>query len=215
MLDVVQGSDEWRMARLGKVTASRIGDVMAKGRSGQPSATRANYLAELVTERLTGIPTEGFRNAVMERGTEIEPEARAAYAFALGVAVEECGFCPHPTMADTGASPDGRVGASGLVQFKCPNTATHIASIMTGKIDRHYILQMQWEMACDNRGWCDFASYDPRLPEPMQLYVKRIGRDETQIEEIAAEVTAFLSEVAATVTALRTRFSIPEQEDAA
>ena len=209
MLDVVQGSEEWRMARLGKVTASRIADVMAKGRSGQPSATRANYLAELVTERLSGIPNDGFKSAAMERGNEVEPEARQAYAFAACIQVAECGFCPHPTIADTGASPDGRVGSKGLVQIKCPNTATHIASIMNGKVDRAYMLQMQWEMACDGRTWCDFASFDPRLPEPMQLYVKRIERDDKLIAEIANEVTAFLAEVADTVEALRKRFSMP------
>lgn len=214
MHDVVQGSEEWRMARLGKVTASRIGDVMAKGQSGKPSASRANYLAQLVTERLTGIPHEGFKNATMERGNEVEPEARAAYAFAraVGTEVTECGFVPHPVIEWSGASPDGRV-AKGLVQIKCPFTSTHIAFIMSGKIDRAYLMQMQWEMACDGRQWCDFASYDPRLPEAMQLHVKTVERDEKLIEEITSEVIIFLNEVAATVDALNKRFGRPAATD--
>lgn len=205
-----QRTDEWFQARLGKVTASCIAKVMAKLKSGQPSADRTNYAAQLITERLTGCPTEGFTNAAMQWGTDTEPQARTAYEFMRGATVEEVGFIDHPAIAMSGASPDGLVGVEGLVEIKCPNTATHLSTLEGAPIDRKYLLQMQWQMACCQRTWCDFASFDPRLPMAMQLHVQRVERDDALIAEIEAEVAAFLNELDARVADLRSRYEMKE-----
>jgi putative phage-type endonuclease len=204
-----QGTTEWLSERAGKVTASKIADVMAKTKSG-PGAARKNYMAQLLTERLTGEPTQGFTNAAMEWGTEQEPRARAMYSFHTGNSVLETGFVPHPEIERTGASPDGLVGDDGLVEIKCPNTATHIETLRGGKIDRKYLLQMHWQMICTGREWCDFVSFDPRLPEPMQLHVQRVERDAELVEEITAEVTQFLTELNEAEADLRARYEMKE-----
>lgn len=200
-----QRSTEWFAERAGKVTASAIAKVMAKTKSGY-GADRANYMAQLVTERLTGLPTEGFSNSAMQWGTDTEPQARASYSFQTDNDVEEVGFVAHPDIADSGASPDGLVGVDGLVEIKCPNSATHITTLRGGSIDRKYILQMQWQMACTGRQWCDFASFDPRLPEAMQLFIKRVPRDDDLIAEIEGEVRKFLTEVDEAVAELRAKY---------
>lgn len=196
-----QLSPEWFAARCGKATASKIADIMAKTKSG-PSASRRNYLAQLVAERLTGVPADGFSNAAMAWGTDQEPNARAAYSFRADVDVVETGFVEHPTIAMTGASPDGLVGDDGLVEIKCPNTATHIDTLLGASIADKYVTQMQWQMACTGRAWCDFVSFDPRLPENLILSIKRIVRDDALIASLETEVTAFLAEVADTVARL-------------
>lgn len=200
-----QRTDDWFAARLGKVTASRVADVMARTKSG-PSASRANYAAQLVTERLTGRQADSFSNAAMQWGTDTEPQARAMYELATGGTVTECGFFDHPTVAMSGASPDGLVGDDGIVEIKCPNSATHIETLRGSAIPQKYILQMQWQLACTGRAWCDFASFDPRLPEPMQLHVTRIERDDAMIADIEAAITDFLAEVAATVASLEAAY---------
>jgi len=202
---VDQRSPEWFAERLGKVTASCIHKVMAKTKTGY-GADRANYHAQLVTERLTGTVAESFSNAAMQWGTETEPQARAMYSFNAGVEVEETGFHPHPSIVMSGASPDGLVGGLGLLEVKCPNSATHIATLTGAGIDRKYLLQMQWQIACTERQWCDFASFDPRLPLEMQLHVERVQRDDALIDEIEGEVRKFLAEVAATVADLESRY---------
>lgn len=201
MTDVLQGSPEWFAARLGKVTASRVSDVCARTKSGY-SASRANYMSDLIIERLTGQPIETFTNSAMQWGLDKEPEARAAYEFLTDRDVKLAGFVDHPTIAMCGASPDGFVDGDGLVEIKCPNTATHIETLLGAQIDRKYLLQMQWQMACTGRKWCDFVSYDPRLPEPMRMHVQRIERDDKLIAEIAEEVVAFLDELAAKIKKL-------------
>jgi putative phage-type endonuclease len=188
-----QRTEEWFAARCGKVTASRVADVIAKTKTGY-SASRANYLADLVVERLTGKPAASFSNAAMEWGTEQEPHARAAYSAKTGILVEEVGFIDHPTVAMSGASPDG-YAEEGLVEIKCPNTATHLDQILDGKPPQKYITQMQWQMACTGRPWCDFVSFDPRLPERLQLLVVRVPRDDEYIAMLETEVTKFLSEL--------------------
>jgi len=188
-----QRTEEWFAARCGKVTASRVADVIAKTKTGY-SASRANYLADLVVERLTGKPAATFSNAAMEWGTEQEPAARAAYSAKTGILVEEVGFIDHPTVAMSGASPDG-FAEEGLVEIKCPNTATHLEYILDGKPPQKYITQMQWQMACTGRPWCDFVSYDPRLPERLQLLVVRVPRDDEYIAMLETEVTKFLAEL--------------------
>ena len=200
-----QHSPEWYAARLGKATASRVADLMAKTKSGY-SASRANYMAELICERLTGQPAERFTNGAMQWGTDTEPQARAAYAFLGDLDVAEVGFVLHPTIADFGASPDGLVGDDGLVEIKCPNTATHIETLLSGVVPGKYLAQMQTQMACTGRAWCDFVSFDPRLPADLQLWVKRVPRDDEAIRAIEAEVQAFLSELDAKVEALRAKY---------
>ena len=188
-----QRTDEWFAARLGKVTASRVADVIAKTKTGY-GAGRANYMADLVVERLTGKKAQGFTNAAMEWGTEQEPHARAAYSAKTGIMVEEVGFIDHPTVAMSGASPDG-FAEEGLIEVKCPNSSTMLEYILDGKPPQKYITQMQWQMACTGRPFCDFVSFDPRLPERLQLLVVRIPRDDDYIKMLEQEVTIFLQEL--------------------
>lgn len=188
-----QRTTEWHTARLGKVTASRVADVIAKTKSGY-GASRANLMADLIVERLTGQPASTFTNAHMEWGTEQEPHARAAYSARTGELVEEVGFIDHPRIANSGASPDGLV-ADGLVEFKSPATSTMLDTLLTQAVPTKHIPQMQWQMACTGRAWCDFVSYDPRLPEHLRMFVKRVDRDNDYIKMLEAEVTLFLSEL--------------------
>lgn len=200
-----QGSDEWRQERLGKLTGSRIADMLARTKSGW-GAGRANYLAELVLERMTGVPLEGFMSSAMQWGTDHEPDARAAYEYRTNATVELVGFVPHPTVPMSGSSPDGLVGDKGLVEFKCPNSATHIETLTVGQVPDKYVLQMQWQMACTGREWCDFCSFDPRFPEEMVMFVQRVERDRARIAEIENEAVLFLNEVDAQVRLLRRKY---------
>lgn len=189
-----QGTQEWREARLGKVTASRVADVVARTKSGW-GASRDNYMAELVAERLTGVAYEGFTSAAMQWGTDTEPYARDAYQFYQGVSVEEVGFVQHPSINMAGASPDGLVGDDGLVEIKCPNTSTHISTLRRRNVPEKYATQMQWQMACTGRQWCDFVSFDPRMPEELRLFVRRVPRLDTVIASLEKDVRAFLDEL--------------------
>jgi putative phage-type endonuclease len=200
-----QGSDEWKAIRLGKVTASRVADVVAKTKTGW-SASRANYRAQLVAERLTGILGESYTNAAMEWGVATEAEAREAYCFYQNTDVEQIAFAQHPTIAMSGASPDGLIGTNGLVEIKCPNTATHIETLLGKSVPGKYALQMQWQMACTDRSWCDFVSYDPRMPEDLRLFVKRLERDEETIAGLSGAIVEFLQEVDETIAALNTAY---------
>lgn len=200
-----QRSPEWFRHRLGRVTASRISDVMAQTKTG-PSAARKNYAADLIAERLTGESREGFTNAAMQWGAEIEPQARLAYEFMTDVSVSEVGFIDHPVIAMAGCSPDGLIGEFGMVEIKCPNTATHIDTLLTGSIDGKYLKQMQFQMACAQRQWCDFVSFDPRLPPEMQLFIKRVDADKEEISRIEAAVEQFLIEIGQTVVELKYRY---------
>lgn len=209
---IEQGTAEWLQERCGKVTASRIADLMAKTKTGW-GASRANYAAQLIAERLTGCVAPSFTNAAMIHGTETEPEARRAYEFFVDRDVQQVGFIPHPTIDMAGASPDGLVGGDGLLELKCPNTATHIDTLLNGVVPDKYLKQMMFQMACTGRQWCDFASYDNRLPERMRLWVKRVERDEELIGEIETEVRAFLIEIADTVGKLLAKYE-PQLEAA-
>jgi hypothetical protein len=188
-----QGTAEWLQERCGKVTASRIADLMARTKTGW-GATRANYAAQLIAERLTGCVTPSFTNAAMIHGTETEPEARRAYEFYVDRDVQQVGFIPHPTIAMAGASPDGLVGTDGLVEIK-------------------YLKQMMFQMMCCGREWCDFASYDPRLPERMRLFVRRVTFDTELAAEIAETVTTFIAEIDDTVGKLLAKYE-PQLEAA-
>lgn len=200
-----QRTDAWFAARLGKVTASRVADLMATTKSGY-SASRDNLMAQLIVERLTGSATETYSSPSMQWGNEQEPFARAAYEIATGQMVEECGFVPHPTIENAGASPDGLIGTDGLVEIKCPNTATMIDTLLTQKVPGKYITQMQMQMACTNRLWCDFVSFDPRLPAKAQLWIKRVYRDPEFIEKMEQEIIKFLDELNVKATKLKDLF---------
>lgn len=189
-----QGTEEWFQARLGNITASRIGDLMAKTKSG-PSASRRNYIMQLLCERLTGTWTEGFQSKEMLRGIELEPFAQATYEFISGRDIDSVGYIPHPAINGTGASPDGLIDWDGMIEVKCPNTANHIDTMLRKTIDRRYILQMQWQMCCAGRLWCDFVSFDDRLPDDLRLCILRVDRDEKLIKEITDEVLKGLAEL--------------------
>jgi len=189
-----QGSEAWFQVRVGKVTASRVADILAKTKSGY-STSRDNYMAQLVCERLTNQKAESFTNAAMQHGTETEPLARAAYEALKDVLVDEVGFVPHPSIQMAGASPDGLVGDDGLIEIKCPNTATHIDTLLSETVPTKYYTQMQFQLACTGREWCDFVSFDNRLPPELQLFVKRVPRDDTYIRLMEAEIVLFISEL--------------------
>ena len=201
-MDIEQGTPEWFAARLGKATGSRIADIIAKTKTGY-STSRANYAAQLVCERLTGKVAESFTNAAMQWGTETEPLARAAYEVKTGEMVDQVGFVDHPSIENSGASPDGLVGLFGMLEIKCPNTATHIETLLSQQVPTKYITQMQWQMACAGRQWCDFVSFDPRMPENLQLFIKRVEYDPPYVAKLEKEVIQFLMDVEANVNQLR------------
>jgi len=199
---IEQGTPEWFAQRCGKVTASRIADVMAKTKTGW-GASRKNYQAQLVAERLSGAVADSFSNAAMQWGVETEPEARRMYEADQFVTVELAEFCEHPTIAYAGASPDGYVGDDGLIEIKCPNTATHLDTLLSGKVPDKYIKQMQWQMACTGRQWCDFVSYDPRVGTELALFIRRFNRDTKLIAEIEQAVVDFNSEIESQIDKLK------------
>lgn len=194
-----QQTDEWFASRLGRVTASKVKDVMAKGRGGAPSATRQNYMMQLLCERLTGKREEGFTSAAMQRGNELEPIARMAYELYADAEVAEAGLILHPSIEGFGASPDGLIllpkGRGGL-EIKCPNTATHVATIQSGKHDPQYEWQMFAQMACADLEWVDFVTFDDRLPDELQYACFRLERDEARIRQMETEIKLFLEELA-------------------
>lgn len=190
----LQRTDEWRAARLGRATGSRISDIIAQTKSGY-STSRANYAAELIAERLTGVAQESYQSSAMKWGIDCEPQAVAAYEFLHDVTTDAVGFVEHPTIPMSGASPDRTIGEHGLVEVKCPLVATHIETLLNRKVPAKYLHQMQWQLACTNRQWCDYVSFDPRLPPRMSLFVMRIERSDLGIEMLEREVKAFLAEV--------------------
>ena len=194
-----QRTEEWYQARLGKVTASKVAAVLAK----KDSATRYYNLTYIVIERLTVKQQEFYTNEAMQWGTDTEPQARMAYEAHSNNLVDEFGFIDHPTIANFGCSPDGVIGEDGLIEIKCPNSKTHLSTLLSKKAPSKYIPQMQTQMAVMNRQWCDFVSFDPRLPEELQLFVVRVNRDDEYIAKLEEEVIAFLEEVESTVTKLK------------
>ena len=202
MNDIEQGTEEWFAIRCGKVTASRIADIIATTKSGY-SASRANYEAQLICEILTGKPAESFTNAAMAWGTETEPLARAQYELKTGNMVNQIGFVVHPKIEQAGASPDGLVDNDGLIEIKCPNTSTHLDTLLSQKVPSKYITQMTWQMLCTGRKWTDFVSYDPRLPDNLQLFIQRIPLDTEYGKKLESEVKGFLEEVNEKIVKLR------------
>lgn len=203
MDEIVQGTAEWHQLRLGKISASRINDMLAKTKSGW-SATRENYKYDLAVERLTGQKTESFSSPAMQWGTENEPLARGAYTVAKNVFVTEIAWVNHFSVKNSGCSPDGLVDdGKGLVEIKCPMTKTHIKWMIDGVPPKEHINQMMWQMAVTGRHYCDFVSFDPRLPDDLQLFVVRLNRDDEYIEMLTDEVAKFEEEVTMLVTKLK------------
>lgn len=202
MSEITQGSDAWKAMRLGKVTASRVADATDLLKSGKPGAKRETYLGELIAERLTGIAVEKYQNKLMRWGSAQEPEARALYEFMRSVDVEQVAFVPHPTIPMAGCSPDGLVGDDGMIEIKAPSTSTHVDTLLAQAVPDEYRKQMLWQMACTGRRWCDFVSYDPRLPPHLSLFVCRLERDDAAIAELETSVRGFLAEIDMKVDAL-------------
>ena len=203
-----QGTEAWFANRLGKVTASRLADVLAKTKTGY-SASRTNYMTQLVLERITQTKAESYSNAAMLWGVDQEPFARAAYEAHTGQMVEEVGFIPHPDIEAAGASPDGLVGDDGMVEIKCPSSSTALEVWLThsqgsNPVDAKYYAQMQWQMRCADRSWCDYVVFDPRMPAKAQLFIYRVERNAEWLKIAEDEVTSFLAEVDAKVTTLKT-----------
>lgn len=201
--EIIQGTPEWLQMRVGCVTASRVAEVIAKPKRGTGElACRANYRSEIICECLTGRSAEHYVTPAMEFGIENEPVALAAYEMARDVEVGDGGFFLHDTISRFAASPDGLIGSDGLVEIKCPTTATHIDYMITGIVPEAYQPQMLAQMACTGRQWCDFVSFDPRLPKKLQLFVRRFPRDDGRIAEMESEVLKFLEEVIETIKLL-------------
>lgn len=201
---IVQGTQEWMDIRRGKVTASRICDVMASLKSGE-AKTRFQYRAQLACEIITGETAPSYQNEAMKYGIMNEPYARAAYEAQTGNITEQVGFIPHPKIEDAGASPDGiNIGNPiSLVEIKCPNMLTAVIFWLDGAIPRDYMLQMQWQMACCQAEYCDYVVFRPDLPENLRLHIVRVERDDKLIEEIEKAVVEFNADVKSTVAQLR------------
>lgn len=204
---IEQGSPEWHALRLGKVTASRVADIVRKVKSGGVSASRQRYLGELVSERLTGAPAASFKSADMEWGNATEEQARDTYAFMSNATLAPVAFVDHPRIAFAGASPDRLVGDHGLIEVKCPATHTHIETLLGAAVEPDYVKQMQFQLACTGRRWVDYVSFDPRLPAEMQLFVQRFERDDVLIATLERETELFLSEVDDTIKRLRRQYA--------
>ena len=209
MFDLVQGTPEWLAARCGSLGASSIGDALAKTKTGW-GASRAGLLSRLVVERLTGKPVESYVNAAMQRGTDLEPQARAMYALHTGYDVAEVGIVPHPTIQHSHCSPDGLVGDDGMTEIKCCGAPRHIELLTGSAPEDRYIKQCHWQMACTGRQWVDLTYFHPEFPVEMQLHIHRVERDAGLLAEMERQVGDFLAEVDATVADLRARYNMKE-----
>jgi len=191
--DIQQGSDEWLELRLGKITASKLSDVMSKGRGNAPSKTRASYMLQLAAEKLTGKPEDSFTNKYMEWGNECEPQARSMYEFDSGNDVEEVAFVEFDEWF--GVSPDGLVGDNGLLEIKCPKTTTQIERYLAGVFPSAYKAQVQGQLIATGRDWCDFVSFDPRISGEASYFCIRVERDEEYMNELQEAIHTFKEEL--------------------
>jgi hypothetical protein len=203
VIDCEQGSPVWLKAREGRITASRIVDVLSYLKKGGESQKRIDYRLDLVAERLTGQAEEHVVSKEMKWGTETEPFARGAYEMHSGVMVDQVGFIVHPTMDYFGGSPDALVGADGVYEAKCPKTTTHLEWMMAGVLPTEHEPQCMTNIAVSEREWCDFMSYDPRLPEDLRKFIVRLYRDDKRIAEIEAEVKRFEESIQELIHKLR------------
>lgn len=195
IVEQLQRTDQWQLDRLGKVTASRISDVVTKTKSGSYLAARDTYKWQLVRERITGVPSEFRINAAMQWGIDNEDEARVFYETLYELDVVQVGFIDHPWLAMSGASPDGLVGEEGLIEIKCMETVNHLKAIFNREMPEYYVDQCHWQMAVTGRKWCDLTIYDPRVPDKLQLRRFRLNRDPKRIEELEYEVQVFNREI--------------------
>lgn len=192
--NIDQGSQEWLDLRMGKITASRLKDVLSKGRGSAPSKTRLSYMYQLAAEILTGEREEGFTNKYMEWGNEWEDSARAAYELKNNIEVKEVAFIEHDA-GKIGVSPDGLVGENGLLEIKCPKTTTQISWYLSGKVPPEHYDQIQGQIWISERDWCDFVSYDPRINGESGYFEVRVLRDDSHISKICKECREFLIEL--------------------
>ena len=202
-----QGSDEWRQARCGSVGASDAPRVVRRTKTGY-SADRESLMAEKVLERLTGVPVEIFKTQAMLQGTAREPEARMLYEVVRGAEVEEVGLIPHPLIKGSHASPDGYVGTNGLIEIKAPMPAAHLNTLLTKTISEAHIVQMQWQMSCTGRHWCDYISFSSDFPPAMQLWISRVERNPRLIGELESEITQFIRELEAKIAKLSREYAM-------
>lgn len=209
-----QGTDAWRQARCGWLGASALHEALARTKTGW-GASRANVMARLVVERITGKPQDTYVNAAMQHGIDTEAEARAAYQFEAGVLVQKTGLHKHPTIFGTCASPDGLIGGDGSLEIKCPQAATHLDTILGAPLPQKYTYQVQWQMACAGRKWVDWCSYCPSFPENMRLHICRVHRDDKLIADLEVQVREFIAELDAKLAALTSRYGAPARQEAA
>lgn len=202
---MLQGSEEWKQARLGSLGGSRFHEAIARTKTSW-GASRANLAAELVIERLTGQPVEKFVTAAMQAGTDNEDAARALYEFMTDCTVEQVGLIRHPTITRSHYSPDGLIENGGLLEIKAPLPATHLKTILSGTIDGKYQTQMMWGLAVTGRHWCDYVSFCPSFPAEMQLFIKRVHRDDAVIDDLEKEARIFLAEIDATIARLTSKY---------
>ncbi|WP_273782699.1 lambda exonuclease family protein [Bartonella sp. ML69XJBT] len=203
-----QRTAEWFQARLGKVTASNIYNILSKTAKGTPTSKYEDYKIKLMTERLTGEISQSYITPAMQWGIEHEEEALKEYAFIYDTQITQCGFIQHPTIQMAGASPDGLIDKDGLIEIKCPQSSNHLRFFMDNEIKPEYLAQMQFQMACTGRKWCDFISYDPRFTGNSSLFrmkIKRIHRDDKQIEQINQAVESFLAEIEQEIQRISTK----------
>lgn len=204
-----QGTAEWLEIRQGKITASRIADVMDYLKKGGEGASRRNYRQELLAERLSGRSEDHYVSAEMAWGSEFEPIARSAYEIGTESMVDTVGFVLHPTFDFAGASPDGLVNDDGLIEIKCGKTTTHLRWMQAGVVPEEHQLQILWNLACTERQWADFVSFDPRLPDGLKIFIARMDRDDARIDQIESEVASFNGEVEQAIAALSGRIIHP------
>lgn len=194
-LNIEQHSAAWYDARLGHVTASRVAEVISSKKNGEPRKAREDYKMELLIETLTGRPAEHYVSPAMDWGIETEKLAREEYKMAKGVEIDRIGYVLHPRIKRSGASPDGLIGEHTLVEFKCPTTQTHMLYVIHDVVPDEYMPQMMWQMACTGRAYCDFVSYDPRVPDDFSLFIKRVARDDSYIAQMERKVEEFIIEL--------------------
>jgi hypothetical protein len=209
--ELEQGSEAWRAIRAGKVTGSRINDVLTQARKkGDVSKVRQGYMFELIAERLTGIPEEQYSGFWPDHGKEFEPLAAAAYEVLFDQVLQKVGFIVHPTMPFAGCSPDRLLGDRGIVGIKCPKTTTHLRWRQKNSCPEEHVAQLYWELCCTGREWADFVSYDPRLPEPLQLFAVRVFPEKALMTEMENQVKAFEDEIKESIKAINAVAGIRE-----
>ena len=202
-----QGSDAWKLQRCGSIGASDAPRVVRRTKSGY-SADRESLMAAKVVERLTGVPVEIFKTQAMLQGTAREPDARMTYSVVKDLEVEEVGLVKHPLIEGSHASPDGYVGSLGLIEIKAPLPAAHLDTLLNETISGDHIVQMQWQMACTGRHWCDYVSFNPDFPPAMQLWIRRVPRDPGFIGDLESEIKQFIRELEQKVDKLSRRYAV-------